>query len=93
MWDFTYCSHSVRFGRIMTEFYAKIVPIDKGVFKYCVTVWRSHDSIESIWNTKKFIRISMARSWAEKKLAQAVSQNSSVMFIKESDILRRKWNE
>lgn len=77
----------------MIEFYAKIVPMDKGAFKYCVTIWKSHDNIESIWNTKKFIRITKATEWAQKKLTQAVAENSSTMFIKENDILRRKWND
>ncbi len=77
----------------MIEFYAKIVPMNKGAFKYCVTVWRSHDGIESIWNMKKFIRINSARKWAEKILFKAVAENCSAMFIKESDIIRRKWND
>lgn len=77
----------------MTEYYAKIVPMDKGAFNYCVTIWKSHDGIESIWNSKKFVRIFKARSWAEKKLSEAVATNSQSMFIKESDILRRKWND
>jgi hypothetical protein len=77
----------------MTEFYAKIVPMSKGSFKYCVTIWKSHDGIESIWNTKKFIRINSARRWAEKVISKSVAEESSTIFIKETDILRRKWNE
>lgn len=77
----------------MTEFYAKIVPMEKGSFKYFVTIWKSHDGIESIWQTKKFIRICRAKSWAEKKISKCVAQESQAMFIKESDILRRKWND
>lgn len=77
----------------MTEFYAKITPINKGAFRYCVTIWKSHDGIESIYNLKRFIRINSARLWAEKKLSQAICDNSSAMFIKENDILRRKWND
>lgn len=77
----------------MTEFYAKIVPLHKGAFRYCATIWKSHDGIESIWNTKKFMRINSSRLWAEKKLSQAIADNSMTMFIKENDILRRKWND
>lgn len=77
----------------MIEFYAKIVPLNKGTFRYCVTIWKSHDGIESIWNTKKFIKINSSRLWAEKKLSQAIAENSTTMFIKENDILRRKWND
>lgn len=77
----------------MTEYYAKIVPMEKGMFRYCSTIWKSHDGIDSIWNKKKFIRISAARSWSSRKLAYLVAQDSTTMFIKESDILRRKWND
>ena len=77
----------------MTEYYAKIVPMEKGSYRYCVTIWRSHDGIESIYNVKKFIRITRARSWAVKKICQAIAKDSATMFIKETDILRRKWND
>lgn len=77
----------------MTEYYAKIVPMETGIFRYCSTIWKSHDGIESIWNMKKFITINGARSWSEKILAKAVAMHSNVIFIKESDILRRKWND
>jgi hypothetical protein len=77
----------------MTEFYAKIVPLDKGTFRYCATIWKSKDGIESIWSTKKFIRINAARSWSIKTLTKLISRDSQVMFIRESDILRRKWND
>jgi hypothetical protein len=77
----------------MTEFYAKIVPLNKGAFRYCATIWKSHDGIDSIWNKKKFIRVNAARSWSSKHLAKLISKDSQAMFIKESDILRRKWND
>lgn len=93
MWNSRHSPHTIGLGRTMTEFYAKIVPMDKGAFKYCVTIWKSHDGIESIWNTKKFIRISRARHWAIKKISNLVAKESPTMFIKESDIIRRKWNE
>lgn len=77
----------------MIEFYAKIVPMNKGAFKYCVTVWKSHDGIESPWGTKRFIRINRARKWAEKRISILIAEDGSAMFIKESDVLRRKWND
>lgn len=77
----------------MTEFYAKIVPMNKGFFSYFVTIWKSNDGIESIWQTKRFVRINSARSWSEKKISQCVAKESQAIFIKESDILRRKWND
>lgn len=89
----TNCPNTARLGGTMSEFYAKIVPLHKGSFKYCATVWKSSDGIDSIWHTKKFISINSARRWAEKNITKAVSQNSHTLFIKESDILRRKWND
>lgn len=77
----------------MTEFYAKIVIVEKGFFNYFVTIWKSNNGIESVWQTKRFIRINSARSWSEKKISKCVSKESRVIFIKESDILRRKWND
>jgi len=77
----------------MIEFYAKIVPMEKGAFKYCVTIWKSKDGIESIWKVKKFLRINSARSWAVKEISKLIAEDSIVMFLKESDILRRKWND
>lgn len=77
----------------MIEYYAKIVPMEKGSFKYRVTIWKSHDGIDSIWNTKRFIRINRGRKWAIKNISKLIAQDSTTMFIKESDILRRKWND
>lgn len=77
----------------MTEFYAKIVPIEIGMFRYCVTIWKSHDGIESIWDMKKFIRINSARLWSEKRLMQSAALYNDTFFIKENDILRRKWSD
>lgn len=77
----------------MTEFYAKIVPMETGMFRYCCTIWKSHDGIESIWNMKRFISINRARLWSEKILSKAIAIDSNAIFIKESDILRRKWND
>lgn len=77
----------------MIEFYAKIIPMDRGAFRYCVAIWKSHDGIESIWKTKKFIRIGKARSWSIKQISVLVAKDSTTMFIKENDILRRKWND
>ena len=77
----------------MIQYYAKIVPVEMGMFRYCSTIWKSNDGIESIWNMKKFFTINGAISWSEKKLSKAVAMKSDVMFIKETDILRRKWND
>lgn len=77
----------------MTEYYAKIVPIETGIFKYCSTIWKSDGGIESIWGMKRFFTVNKARLWSEKKLSKAVSIDSNIIFIKESDILRRKWND
>ena len=75
------------------EFYAKIVPMHKGTFRYCATIWKSHDGIDSIWNTKKFFRINRARNWSVKNISKLIAQDSVTMFVKETDILRRKWND
>ena len=77
----------------MTEFYAKITPLEKGAFRYMSTIWRSHDGIDSVWSVKRFFKINSARQWSEKKLSIAISHNSSTMFIRENDIIRRKWND
>lgn len=87
------CSYAIRLGRAMIEYYAKIVFMEKGAFKYCVTIWKSYDGIESIYKVKKFVRINKARMWAEKILSESIALNSNTIFIKESDILRRKWHD
>jgi hypothetical protein len=77
----------------MTEFYAKIVPMETGSFRFLSTIWKSENGIESIWNTKKFFTCGGARRWSIRKIVGAVSRQSETLFIKESDIIRRKWND
>lgn len=77
----------------MTEYYAKIVPIEKGMFCYHAVIWKSHNGIESIFNDKKFFKINSAKKWSEKIITSSVVKESKIIFIKESNILRRKWNE
>jgi hypothetical protein len=88
-----YGTHTAGLGRTMIEFYAKIVPLNKGMFRYCATVWKSEDGIESIWSVKKFFSCTSAKKWASKKILKSVSRQSSTMFVKETDIIRRKWND
>lgn len=89
----TNCPDSIRFDTTMTEFYAKIVPMEKGLFRYYATIWKSHDGIESVFRMRRFIHINMARKWSEKMITKLVSLDNRVIFIRESDILRRKWND
>ena len=89
----SYSPNTIRFGRTMIEFYAKIVPMSKGMFNYQSTVWKSHNGIESIWNTKKFFKINSARIWSEKIITEAIAKENRAVFIKELDVIRRKWNE
>lgn len=77
----------------MIEYYAKIMPIKTGIFRYSSTIWKSEDGIDSVYNIKKFININGARRWSERMLSKAVVANSNAVFIKEKDILRRKWND
>lgn len=93
MWHTRNRTYTIGLGGSMIEFYAKIIPMNKGSFRYCATIWKSNDGIESIWATKKFIRISRARQWSIKKMSKLIAEESPVMFIKENDILRRKWND
>jgi hypothetical protein len=77
----------------IVEFYAKITPVHKGIYKHCSTVWKSENGIDSVWKTKKFIRIFPAYRWALKNIIKNVSTQSESLFIKEQDTIRRKWNE
>lgn len=77
----------------MIEFYAKITPVHKGMFNYHVTIWKSSNGIESIWNTKNFFKISSAKKWSEKIILRSIAKDKSAMFVKESDVIRRKWND
>lgn len=77
----------------MTEFYAKVVPMEKGVFRFCVTIWKSENNIDSPWMTKRCFTINGARRWSVRRLTKLVWFYNKTFFIKEQDVLRRKWNE
>lgn len=77
----------------MTEYYAKITPMSKGMFNYHVVIWRSHNGIDSVWNEKSFFKIFSAKKWSEKIIAKSIAKEKAVMFIKEPDVIRRKWND
>jgi len=74
------------------EFYAKIVPMHKGAFNYCSTIWKSDEHIDSIWNMKKFFFCNSARRWSEKQITKSVVKNNGVIFIKEIDVVRKNWD-
>jgi hypothetical protein len=75
------------------EFYAKITFIDKGIYRCCATIWKSENGIDSIWRVKKFIRAKSAYDWAYKIIINSVFEQADSLFIKEQDIIRRKWND
>jgi len=77
----------------MTEFYAKIVPTDKGMFRFRATIWRSENNIDSPWMTRGFFTINAARRWSIRNITKLVFFHNKMLFIKEQDIVRRKWNE
>jgi hypothetical protein len=77
------------------EYYAKLVFIDKGIFKVGASIWKTDpDSrVESVIYSKKFISSYRARVWAEKKIMKLVFSKAENTFIREKDIIRRKWND
>jgi len=75
------------------ELYAKISPSSRGVFKYCVTIWKSEDGIESIWLVHRFFRCSSSIRWAQKEIVKYCTRSGSTVLIREKDIMRRKWND
>jgi hypothetical protein len=75
------------------RFYAKITPTGKLLYRYCATVWKSENGIDSVWKTKKFMRPESSYLWASKNIINNVFQQSETLFIKEQDIIRRKWND
>lgn len=79
----------------MNEYYAKIHPIDKGLYRISVSVWKtnSETKIERVAVYKKFCRYNAARKWAEKKITQFVMSEEENVFIRDKDIIRRKWND
>lgn len=79
----------------MDEYYAKIHPIDKGLYRISVSIWKTNSDtrIEKVVIYKKFCRYNTARKWAEKKITQLVMSEEESLFIRDKDIIRRKWNE
>ena len=77
------------------EYYAKLVFIDKGIFRINASIWKTDpDSrVESVIYSKKFISCYRAKVWSEKKIMKLVFLKEENAFIREKDIIRRKWND
>lgn len=77
------------------EYYAKLVFIDKGIFKVGASIWKTNpDSrVESVIYSRKFISYRRAKVWSEKKIIGLVFSNTENAFIREKDIIRRRWND
>ena len=77
------------------EYYAKLVHIDKGVFNVGASIWKTDpDSrVESVIVYRKFISYYRAKMWSEKKILNLVLVKAENAFIREKDIIRRKWND
>jgi hypothetical protein len=74
------------------EFYAKITFMDKGMYRYCATVWKSENGIDSVWRSKKFFGSNRATLWSKKIITKSVADEKHTMFIREQDAVRRRWN-
>jgi hypothetical protein len=77
------------------EYYAKLVFIDKGIFKVGASIWKTDPDtrVESVIHYKKFFSCHRAKIWSEKKILKLVFSNTENTFIREKDIIRRKWND
>lgn len=77
------------------EYYAKFINISKGIFKVGASVWKTDadSKVESVIFYKKFISYENARAWSEKKIIKLVLLETENTFIRERDIIRRKWND
>jgi|APGre2960657505_1045072.scaffolds.fasta_scaffold461227_2 hypothetical protein len=77
------------------EYYAKLVHINKGIFNVGASVWKTdNDSlVESVIFHRKFISYYHAKVWSEKKIMKLVFSRAENSFIREKDIIRRKWND
>lgn len=73
----------------MTEHYAKITHVNKGMFRFMVVIYKSKPPIDSVLVTKKFFRYNGARQWAEKKIFKATMDSSVTVFIREQDLTRK----
>jgi len=79
----------------MNEYYAKTHPVDKGIYRISVSIWKTNNEtkIEQVIMYKKFCRYNRARMWAEKKITKLVMTERENLFIRDKDIIRRKWND
>lgn len=79
----------------MNEYYAKIHPVEKGFYRISVSIWKtnSETKIEKVMVYKKFFRYNSARQWAEKRITKLVMLEQENLFIRDKDIIRRKWND
>lgn len=77
------------------EYYAKLVYSEKGLFRVVVSIWRTNSDtkIESLVDSKKFVRYAKAKKWAEKRIIEKYFLNNSNAFLREKDVIRRKWDE
>jgi hypothetical protein len=76
----------------MTEYYAKITPVDKGMFRCAVMFCKTDPPIDTVLAVKKFIRYNRARKWAEKKVFNATLNEHDRLYIREQDLTRRGFN-
>lgn len=79
----------------MNEYYAKMNFVDKGMYRINVSIWKtnSETKIEKVIVYKKFCRYNSARRWAEKKITNLMMIEQDNLFIRDKDIIRRKWND
>jgi len=75
------------------ELYARVSPNPRGMFRYCVTLWKSEDGIESVWLARKFFRCTSSIKWAQIKIIKHGMKSGSTILIREKDIIRRSWND
>jgi hypothetical protein len=79
----------------MNEYYAKTHPVDKGMYRISVSIWKtnSETKIEQVIMYRKFCRYNRARTWAERKITKLVMRERENLFIRDKDIIRRTWND
>ena len=79
----------------MNEYYAKTISLDKGFFRVSVSIWKSNEEtkIQKVLMYKKFYNYNKARKWAEKMITKLVMLEDESLFIRDKDIIRRKWND
>ncbi len=77
------------------EYYAKLVLVDKGIFRVNCSIWKTDpdSKVESVIYCKNFISYSHARSWSKRKIIKLVLMTSNNLFIREKDVIRRRWND